>query len=422
MGAGTSNSRRIGQTKSRSGCKICKIRKVKCGEEKPACVRCSSTGRRCEYEENGTPPKAPSTPSSLIPSHTPSLSPNSGRRERRAFEYYFQHAAKYLAGGMNIDFWTDVVPQICRTEPAVWDAMIAISGLFEYPDQCTDFIFLKHSKQQSHHLNQAQQEALTWYSRSMSGIHSQIERGSADPYVALISCVLFICIETIQGRMEGALRLYKQGVTLILDLRTQVALGGVTATKTALLEHTIIPLFLRLGTISLTISGVQPSELFAFSEHGSSTKFTSIISARSTMTILATEVILFEREGTVHLRAVGGEAFIQPYMVAKKQCLQNRLDDWYRAYAYLCRNIQAGSASSSPLLSEPILLTYHAAASIMLSGSLTDLETVYDAHHADFVTIIEQADLVLGTSAGPDAHNHPLLLKWESASRSSSLQ
>lgn len=307
---------------------------------------------------------------------------------------------------MAIDFWTGVVPQLCRTEPAVWDAMIAISGLFEHPDQCADFPLLRAQEKSSHQLNQSQQEALAWYSRSISSIHSQIERGRADPYIALISCVLFICIETIQGRMEEALLLYKQGVSLILDLRTQVAFGGVSATKAALLEQTIIPLFLRLGTISLTISGVQPSELFALVEKERDTSmFASIDSARTAITVLATDVMLFDREARIHLDTVGGEAFVSRDMLAKKQRLQAQLDDWLRAYNSFRKSISAESPYSLTL--EPVLLTYHAATSISLSGCLTSSETIYDAHISDFVTIVQQADLVLSASAGPDGSQPP---------------
>lgn len=306
---------------------------------------------------------------------------------------------------MAIDFWTGVVPQLCRTEPAVWDSMIAISSLYEHPDQCTDFTLLRACETSSHRMNLSQQEALTWYSRSISNIHSQIERGKADPYIALISCVLFICIETIQGRMEEALQLYKQGVSLILDLRTQISRGEVSTTKAALLEHTMIPLFLRLGTISLTISDVQPTEVFALVQQETNpSTFESISSARSAITILSMEIILFDREARMHLCAVGGEAFVSQEMLARKQSFQSQLDAWARAYNSYCQSI---SAESSPLGVEPILLSYHAAASISLSGCLTHSETVFDAHIAHFATIVEQADLALTTSAGPDGSQPP---------------
>ncbi|KXG54114.1 Aflatoxin biosynthesis regulatory protein [Penicillium griseofulvum] len=332
-------SRRIGAVKSRTGCTTCKIRKVKCGEEKPSCLRCSNTGRKCEYESRVTPPWIPSTPS-----HALSWSQNATRRERRAFAYYFHHVSQHLAGGMNVDFWTGVVPQICRSEPAVWDALIAISALYENPKQCMDFHFLKDHRRKAILFDWAQEEALTWYSRSISGVSSQIQRGSADPYIALISCALFICVETIQGRMEKALELYRQGISLILDLRAQIDHGRVSTSRAVLLERSIVPLFLRLGTSSLTISGTQfPFELFAFVETDMSAGFASVDSARTALSALAAQVILFEREASLHLKAVGTD------------------------YA----------------------------------------ETVFDGHFLDFVTIVEQSKLILDASAGPNGAQPP---------------
>ncbi|KAJ5553735.1 transcriptional regulator family: Fungal Specific TF [Penicillium frequentans] len=390
-------SRRLGATKSRSGCRTCKIRRVKCGEEKPTCLRCTSTGRKCDYERDRSSLDPPSLSTSL------STSPDSGGRERRAFEYYFQHAARYLAGGMKVDFWTKVVPQICRSEPAIWDGIIAISALFEHPNQCLDFPLLRDRRKSSHDLNQIQQEALTWYSRSISTVHAQINRGSADPYIALISCVLFICVETMQGRMEEALQLFGQGVTLIVDLRTQVSHGKMSLSKMVLLEHTIIPLFLRLGSISLTISGMPPSGIFSFADNNIGLGFSSVEHARSTMVILAAEIIIFEREAVVHLRAIGANS-VGTNMVARKQALRARLLEWHETYANFC---QSYDGSSTTVQSDPLLLIYHAAASITLTGCLTSLETVFDAHLGDFTAIVEQATLILDASRRLDGSQPP---------------
>ena len=42
---------RIGNKKSRLGCVRCKLRKVKCGEQRPSCEWCTSHGLPCEYRE-----------------------------------------------------------------------------------------------------------------------------------------------------------------------------------------------------------------------------------------------------------------------------------------------------------------------------------------------------------------------------------
>lgn len=301
---------------------------------------------------------------------------------------------------MSVDFWTDTVPQICRTEPAVWDAMIAISALFEYPNQCMDFTLLRNNSNRIVPLNQVQQDALTWYSRSISSVHSQIGRGSADPYIAMISCTLFICIETIQGRMEEAFQLYKQGVALILELRKQVNRGVVSLSKANLLEHTIIPLFLRLGVISFTISGTQPTDIFSLAETEIGSGFVSVESARSAMTSIAAEIMLFEREAAAHLKSVGGEPFVSPEVTLKKDSLSARLLGWYQAYIRFCEISQLHNGFS--ITPEPILLTFYAAGRITLTGCLSQQETAYDVHIADFTAIVEGASSVLNAMTSPD--------------------
>ncbi|KAJ5676767.1 uncharacterized protein N7477_002400 [Penicillium maclennaniae] len=311
----------------------------------------------------------------------------------------------YLSGGLGADFWTLVVPQICRSEPAIWDAMIAISGLYEDPDQCLDFHFLRKQDDQTHSLNEHRREALTWYARSISSVRSQIERGSADPYISLISCVLFICIETIQGRVEEALELYRQGVQLILDLRVQDTLGGVSASKAVLLEQTLVPLFLRLGIVSLTVSGTQPSELYWSTEKTFSRSFSSVDQARAAIVLLSTEAMIYERESTIHLRAAGGEHAVSTDMIEKKKSLSDRLSDWLKGYNNLCDRLRTDHAI--PTATEPILLAYHASASIIVTGCLTQFETVYDVHAAEFSLIIELTGQILSNSAGPDGSQPP---------------
>ncbi|KAI2613794.1 uncharacterized protein GGS25DRAFT_17386 [Hypoxylon fragiforme] len=63
--------KRTSKPKVRTGCITCKIRRVKCDETKPACTRCSSTGRKCDGYDGNAPlrrkkSKSPSPPSITI--------------------------------------------------------------------------------------------------------------------------------------------------------------------------------------------------------------------------------------------------------------------------------------------------------------------------------------------------------------------
>ncbi|KAL4984718.1 hypothetical protein BDW68DRAFT_166571 [Aspergillus falconensis] len=411
---------RIGPLKSRRGCKACKTRKIKCDQQKPFCRRCIAARYSCEYPQQATYgysyASAPSITTTSILDIPLSTSPSTGMRERRAFAYYFYHAAPYLAGGLDQSFWTVTVPRVCRVETAVWDAVNAISTLFEFPGMCLDFVFLRHEKTQSS-LNEKQIEALGWYSRSLSKIQSAIERGNLNAQVALVSCVLFICIEMVQGRVEEALALYGQGVQLIHGLRAKARYAAQSASDVDFLETTIVPLFVRLGTAALGISGVPICDLFSGLDTQHGYLFGSLEDARDALIPLAAEVQIFQRDTgrNPFIPGPGGDPVIPSsseaelvLATAKRERLQERLDAWFSAYTAL--TTQPQSMKNAPFTAtskistsiRAILLTFHATLSTILATSLLQTACIYDAHLSAYRTITEQATIALESLRKPD--------------------
>ncbi|RHZ68351.1 hypothetical protein CDV55_107157 [Aspergillus turcosus] len=380
-----------------------RIRKVKCGEERPSCIRCTSTGRKCEYSSPA--PSRHASTSSVVPvlDRPLSLSPNSVWRERRAFAHYSQYAASLIAGELDMDFWGGVVPQVCRSEPAVWDAINAISALFESPEPCFDPVWLRQNDTNSEALRSNHDDALRWYSRSLANMRRQIDRGSVDIHVALISCILFICIETLQGRVEEALRLYQQGVSLIFELRAGGTRMG-SCPGSASLEDTIIPIFLRLGTIALSISGVPVSGLLDEMQSLAGNTFSSLSSARLAMTALAAEGMIFQRTVEEHFAINGHEVPIPLAFKNKQEDIQKRLAAWHRAYTNL---VNSSDPSKLPTSGTSLLLTFHAATFVITTVCTEQLETAYDAYLPQFRLIVEQSAVHLEASAGPNGRQPP---------------
>ncbi|KAL3471535.1 hypothetical protein BJX99DRAFT_237318 [Aspergillus californicus] len=395
-----SSPERVGPLKSRRGCKTCKIRKIKCGEEKPSCRRCIISKFTCEYSNPTTNSYGYASASSTasILDCPVSIYPGTVWRERRAFAYYFQHAAPYLAGGFDRDFWRTVIPQICRTEPAVWDAVNAISTLFETPEMCLDFVFLSLRHEKSPALKQNQKEALGWYSRSLTKVRTEIDRGNIDVLVALVSCVLFVCIEMVQGHVEEALQLYNQGTKLILDLRAKKNAPA----EVGLLEDTIVPLFIRLGTAALTISGVPVCDLFSEIDTQRIFNFTSLESARDAIVPLAAETLVLQKE-TGRNPFIGVELQVTPELLAKQCRLQERLTHWYHAYTHFMEKSHHKSPPPDDNTSIPaLLLAYHTTLHILISTCLSHSESIYDMYLSSFTLIVEQASIALNASANPD--------------------
>lgn len=303
----------------------------------------------------------------------------SAQRERRAFEYYFYRGASSIAGALDLRFWKDTVLQLSRSEPAVWDAVIAISALYETPTPSLDPVPKGGEKN----------EALSWYSRSMMSVRKLIEQNRANQEIAIVTCVLYICIEIMQGHMSEALQLYEQGVSLIYELRAS------SATRASFLEDTIIPLFFRMGTAALSTAGVPVvKDLFALVDHRGDTGFFTVEAARAALAPLTRESLLFRWEAGAHILEVGSVVNVSAEIFACQQSLLSRLEDWYSSFTGLA------NSQTDPIYQSAIstLRTFHAAIYIILSTCLTQRETAFDNYLPHFRAIVDHASQALATS------------------------
>ncbi|EFQ25137.1 hypothetical protein CGRA01v4_06528 [Colletotrichum graminicola] len=127
---------RKGQPKVRTGCLTCKSRKVKCDEAKPACARCTGTGRRCEgyavvVPSNRAIARARSRTTRLREALAQArASWAGGGSEKATLEYFARDVAPKLPQNLENQFWTVAVPRMSKSEPAIRHAMVAIASLF----------------------------------------------------------------------------------------------------------------------------------------------------------------------------------------------------------------------------------------------------------------------------------------------------
>ena len=184
--------------KVRTGCVTCKIRRVKCDEKKPACDRCTKTGRRCDGYAGQKLWRGwvPDTPESRALPEIPtnedqrkmiarrlassravrSIVPRFGTpEEQRAFDVYRNRVAITLSGFCDPYFWTVLVPQVCWTVEPVKHLTIAIASLNE---ALKDLIGLGVAPDHF---------AVQHYNKA---IHN-LSKGSPAVEVVLLACLLF---------------------------------------------------------------------------------------------------------------------------------------------------------------------------------------------------------------------------------------
>ncbi|KAK2027441.1 hypothetical protein LX32DRAFT_674139 [Colletotrichum zoysiae] len=217
---------RKGKGKVRTGCFTCKIRRVKCDEAKPNCLRCSSTGRICD----GYPDPAKPMSNQLRLLRPQSLFPGIGMQESRALQYFCNIVSPNLPGATDPYFWTHLVVQFSQYEPAVRHSIIAISSLYK------DILRGEENPSRSlAHQGQNNIIILRHYNAAIKEL-KEIQ----NPGLVLLVCILFICLEVLQGNREAALRHCTHGIAI---------LAGPESASLNWVKEYLIPLFRRLSTL-----------------------------------------------------------------------------------------------------------------------------------------------------------------------------
>lgn len=228
---------RASKPKVKTGCTTCKIRRVKCDETKPSCLRCVRFGHQCDGYSNKTPlkptsskpsrtlvPKSPSgsdspgaDSSGFRPYHSypvaqlciapkPSLFEN--QHEYQAFQSFCSRTSAQLSSPISVDLWTRLMLQACETSPSIRDAVIAIgnhelSSPSPWPESSVGT--LRH------------QFAFQQYSKSTCLLRRDVAGGICDLKTTLVACLLFYCFESHHGNHDLAINQVYSGLKEIRE-------------------------------------------------------------------------------------------------------------------------------------------------------------------------------------------------------------
>ncbi|OIW32244.1 hypothetical protein CONLIGDRAFT_572876, partial [Coniochaeta ligniaria NRRL 30616] len=222
--------------------------KPKCGEEKPACLRCTSTGRTCDGYDKGVPPRNRAlefqrTAETAKMEFIKAYQWNEALRSMRpiaadidgteAEKKFFRRFRLLAADGFTnhvchfTNFWSRVTPQISHQDEAVKHAVIALGAayqIFQLPPHGQS-----HDKKQDKVLNHGSCDEFTHenlevftiqqYNKSISKLQRHV--GSSSPesiQVTLICCLAFICLETLRGHHEAAITHLINGLNILQSL------------------------------------------------------------------------------------------------------------------------------------------------------------------------------------------------------------
>ena len=259
-----------------------RIRRVKCGEEKPGCVRCTSTGRTCDgYDRAALQRYGPPDPartaelakvefvracqrSEALRSMRHIEADIEGTETEKRFIARFRAAT---AGGVaahlcNVTaFWSRVAPSTIYQDETLRHAVVALSAAFQlsqYPDELVIDGFTRDNLDLF---------AIQHYNKSIERLQRHV--GSSAPEsvrLTLLCCLAFISLETLRGNHAVAVTHLVNGLRILQSLPDStfacLADGSVFVwppTRDSLNMPDIIQLFARfeISTCFFT-HGIQP--------------------------------------------------------------------------------------------------------------------------------------------------------------------
>ena len=256
----TEESKRSTRTllKSRTGCKTCKIRRIKCDETLPACQRCSKSGWKCDGSSLTVKPSQADTARDVVSLSqnaclTNSVSTSTRQpEEQRAFQFFCERLAPILASFtvFTDNFWKTTIPQVSHSEAVIWHMLVAIGSQQEMVSRVphddttnVDHLYLKHLYLKHH----SQALTITTQTKSKWAVE-----------VVLMACMMFIVSENGHGIdtiTTGGLFHLIFGLKILKEWKRNHCNSRTTSD---IISTVIEPMFLQLEIV-LSLFSMPPS-------------------------------------------------------------------------------------------------------------------------------------------------------------------
>ena len=379
--------------KVKSGCRTCKIRKVKCDEAKPQCRRCNSTGRPCGgYGRNNSP-------SSTITLVSAKTSPGSGEVyygmdawlesevERRSFDFFLNHASSRLGGFFQSPFWSREVLQAAIHHPSIRHLVVALGAAYE---QFEDRVSQSSEDREEmrfalHQCNQGIRH-LTQKSGSLDRSEQSIENTSS----AVIASILFTVFASLQGHMGEAMDHVRSGLRVLQDLQDlqaskekgpTFALSSAYPVPLARMRSLLTNLYAQMRSMVNDEAIIERDSDPLLSNVNCPSSFVSLADAQDHIQALFSNTIAFFQKNSFEPPQTQE---IRDKVRVQQDVLRGALSDSRSALKALILR-EAGSDDGSIEAATTVVRLYHTYLKVRLGlDVLRDDEFMFDSFESDF--------------------------------------
>jgi hypothetical protein len=334
--------------------------------------------------------------------------------ELRAFEYFYMRGLSIFPRVIDNRFWKTCILQACHAEPVIWDAIISLSALFEHPQYSKEPVRgLRGAPRNSPGTpakDPAHQQALVWYSRSLSKLRKGLAKGTTNDTIVLISCILYICIELLQDNVTEVLQLYHHGAGIISKWNSN------NNHNTSLIDECVTPLLYNFSALATCMDYIPPGMAVVQGGLQIPDRFSSLEEAELTLARFLSrgvthvrtseQVLLFEKN-------VPAERMAE--LEAEKEFLWNELAIWHQRFCAMGITLESDNVTPVEKYIAAKLLQAHATFRVSIATSLVISEMFNDELTADFEDILRYGRFGIEATRYPDGTQPPFSLETSMA-------
>lgn len=422
----TAGNNQIGKRKVKTGCITCRsvyqppwnpasgyllppslkpfprIRRVKCDEGKPNCLRCSTTGRKCE----GFPVKSvtrteichvlrrDTTFRALLDVQFQNFE---NGQECRSFDHFRLMTAPKCGLFFGSDFWSRRVLQMSHSDAAIWHAVLALGALL-LEEESADYSIK----------NKQRGCAFESYNKAIAHTSQLLSRSGRDNFEkGLVACILFTCYENLLGHYPLAQMHLQSGLRILSDG------DGKTPRPSEIYRQEvpddILHIFSRLDFQAMTLSESSSPYPYVNSfrrirEPGSiPLQFGSLAEAQHHL-IEHTKWIFLLGE------IMGATQRLDPQeFLLRKFRSDDRLSRWSTAFDYLLdRFRREGSWTDEKQHTSKLLQIYHAQIVALSDPAFLGCELPYDRYCSQFESMLDLLESLIPVTSSAHAIEGPL--------------
>jgi hypothetical protein len=319
-----------------------------------------------------------------------------GPAELRAIGFFHHKTAPSLASYFDADFWTRLVFQMSYAEPSIRHAMVALGALHEKrengvrmvpslfpgvdpPSGENAMVLIKHPDSQS------EQFALNQYNKAIMYLSKRLNAESSTE-VALLACILFVCIEFLRGDAEPAVKHFKSGMGIALATLSNSESQHAKATTERIREH-MLPFFNRIELLSTLFgndaSWDYPVELL----EAVPSAFHNMREARDSIVHLANISVRYIR----YMKYRKYERFVLPDDLARRDAILRQYEVWEET---LDNMLLSDTITDRDLDAAKTLRIHQLVGANWTRRSTTPEETASDKGIGDFETVVSLAEAI----------------------------